>query len=48
MGFEDLRIQLRKSNPGTERLLVPTLGLLYILGILEYRPKADSIEYTGK
>jgi hypothetical protein len=47
IGFEDLRSQLRKANPGTERLFVPALGLLYILGLLEYRPKADSVEYTG-
>jgi hypothetical protein len=48
MAFEDLRVQLRKSNPGTERLFVPALGLLYLLGLVEYRPKADSVEYTGK
>jgi hypothetical protein len=48
IAFEDLRTQLRKSNPGTERLFVPSLDLLYILGLVEYRPKADSIEYTGK
>jgi hypothetical protein len=48
IAFEDLRTQLRKSNPGTQRLFVPALGLLYILGLIEYRPKADSVEYTGK
>jgi hypothetical protein len=46
--FEDLRRQLQKSNPGTDRLLVPALGLLHILGLLEYLPKRDSFEYTGK
>ena len=47
IGFEDLRAQLRKSNSGTERLFVPALGLLYMLGLVEYRPKIDSVEYIG-
>lgn len=47
IAFEELRAQLRKSNSGTERLFVPALGLLYMLGLLEYRPKTDSVEYIG-
>jgi hypothetical protein len=46
--FEDLRRQLQKSNPGTERLFLPALGLLHVLGLLEYLPKVDSFEYTGQ
>jgi hypothetical protein len=46
--FEDLRTQVQKSNPGTDRLFLSALGLLHILGLLEYLPKTDSFEYTGR
>jgi ABC-3C biological conflict system middle component len=46
--FQELRRQIHRSNPGTDRLLLPALGLLHILGLLEYLPKRDSFEYTGQ
>lgn len=32
---------------GGEVLFVPSLNLLYVLGLLEYRPKTDALEYVG-
>ena len=46
--FDDLRSQVEKSTPGTGRLFIPALNLLYLLGVLDYRPKTDSFEYVGK
>jgi hypothetical protein len=28
-------------------LFLPTLSFLYLLGLVEYRPKTDSLEYVG-
>ena len=28
-------------------VLAPAVSLLFLLGLLEYRPKSDSFEYTG-
>jgi len=37
----------RKSTNGIEPLFLPALNLLYLLGLVEYRPKNDSIEYVA-
>ena len=46
-GIAELRQQLRKSRPGTDRLFGPGASLLFSLGLLEYRPKTDAFEYVG-
>lgn len=36
-----------KNTSSADFLFVPALSFLYILGLIEYRPKTDSIEYVG-
>ena len=37
----------RKSSSSGDILFLPALSLLYLLGLIDYRPKTDSIEYLG-
>lgn len=37
----------RKKVRGGDAIYLPSLSLLYILGLAEYRPKTDSVEYVG-
>lgn len=45
--FEELRGFVRTSVKGSEALFLPALSFLYLLGLVEYRPKIDSFEYVG-
>lgn len=45
--FGDLRTFLKKVVAGGEFLFMPALNLLFLLGLVEYRPKTDSVEYVG-
>lgn len=43
----ELRLALMENNKNAVALLEPSLELLFILGLVEYHPKNDLIEYTG-
>ncbi len=45
--FDELRGFVKKSVKSGESLFLPALNVLYILGLIEYRRKTDSIEYLG-
>jgi hypothetical protein len=45
--FDALRGTIEKSVHGGGLLLLPALSLLFLLGLVEYRPKTDSLEYVG-
>lgn len=45
--FEALKAFVAKSVRGGATLYLPALGLLFLLGLLQYRPKTDSLEYVG-
>lgn len=45
--YNSLRALAKRSVTGGEVLLLPALSLLYILGLVEYRPKTDAFEYQG-
>lgn len=45
--YDGLRKYIRKNINGGDSLFLPALSFLYLLGLIEYRPKTDSIEYTG-
>ncbi len=45
--FVSLRAVVRKKERSLEPLFLPALNLLYLLGLIEYRKKTDSIEYVG-
>ena len=44
---DKLRKYIKKAVTGGDALYLPSLSLLYILGLVDYRPKTDSVEYVG-
>ena len=36
----------KKSVVGGDVLFLPALNFLYIMGLIEYRPKTDAVEYV--
>lgn len=36
-----------KIVSGGDVLFLPALNFLYLMGLIEYRPKTDSVEYLG-
>lgn len=47
-GYAELRNHVEKKLGNTGRILfLPTLSFLFLLGLIEYHPKTDSIEYIG-
>lgn len=47
-GFDELRRYLENTSNGVSPLYLPALNLLYLLGLVEYRPKTDAFEYVGR
>ena len=45
--FGQLRAYTRKQVIGGDVLFLPAINLLYLFGLVEYRPKTDSFEYIG-
>ena len=45
--FDGLRKYVTKIVTGGGPLYLPALSLLYLLGLVAYRPKTDSVEYVG-
>lgn len=45
--YDDLRKLARKKVVGGDVLFLPALSFLYILGLIDYRPKTDAVEYVG-
>ena len=45
--YDNLRQYTRKIVIGGDILFLPALNFLYLLGLIEYRPKTDAVEYTG-
>jgi len=46
--YEVLRKFAKKKVVGGDVLFLPALNFLYLLGLIEYRPKTDSLEYVGQ
>lgn len=46
--YDDLRNFSKKSVIGGDVLFLPALNFLYLLGLIEYRPKTDAVEYVGQ
>lgn len=46
-GYSALRGHAKKVVAGGDVLFLPALNFLFLLGLIEYRPKTDSIEYVG-
>jgi hypothetical protein len=45
--YEALRGKVRKAISGGDALFLPGLSLLFLLGLIRYHGKTDSIEYVG-
>lgn len=45
--YDSLRKYAKKTIPGVDVLFTPSLNFLYLLGLIDYHPKTDSIEYLG-
>lgn len=46
--FDKLRDYAAKYVKGASFLFLPALNLLFLLGVIVYRPKSDSFEYVGR
>jgi hypothetical protein len=45
--YAELKAFAKKKVAGGELLFLPALNVLYLLGLVEYRPKTDAFEYRG-
>ena len=45
--YDNLRKYTKKSVIGGDVLFLPALNFLYLLGLIDYRPKTDAVEYIG-
>jgi hypothetical protein len=45
--YHALRQFAKKSVVGGDVLFLPALNFLYLMGLIEYRPKTDAVEYMG-
>jgi len=47
-GYDALLTYVRKNVGGGDVLFLPSLNFLFLLGLIEYHPKTDAIEYVGQ
>ena len=45
--YYGLQKYAKKTVSGGDVLFLPALNFLYLMGLIEYRPKTDSVEYLG-
>ncbi|MGQ5255257.1 ABC-three component system middle component 8 [Xanthomonas arboricola pv. corylina] len=45
--YAGLRKYAKKAVSGGDVLFLPALNFLYLLGLIDYRPKTDALEYVG-
>lgn len=45
--YDVLRKFAKNSVVGGDVLFLPALNFLYLMGLIEYRPKIDAVEYMG-
>lgn len=46
--YDMLRKFAKKHVVGGDVLFLPALNFLYLMGLVEYRPKTDAVEYVGQ
>lgn len=46
--YDKLLAHCRKGGKRVDYLFSPAISLLYLLGLVQYLPKADSFEWLGK
>jgi hypothetical protein len=45
--YDSLKNYAKKLVIGGDILFMPALSFLYLMGLIEYRPKTDAVEYVG-
>lgn len=45
--YDELRKFAKKKVVGGDVLFLPALNFLFLMGLIEYRPKTDAVEYVG-
>jgi hypothetical protein len=45
--YDSLRKYAKKIVIGGDVLFLPALNFLYLMGLIDYRPKTDAVEYVG-
>jgi hypothetical protein len=45
--YDSLRKYVKKAVVGGDVLFLPALNFLFLLGLIDYRPKIDAVEYVG-
>ena len=45
--YDGLRKFAKKAVNGGDVLFLPALNFLFLMGLVDYRPKTDAIEYVG-
>lgn len=45
--YDDLKKLSKKTVDGGDVLFLPALNFLFLLGLIDYRPKTDVVEYVG-
>ncbi len=45
--YSVLRKYAKKCVIGGDVLFLPALNFLFLMGLIEYRPKTDAVEYVG-
>jgi hypothetical protein len=45
--YDNLRKYIKSVVTGGDVLFLPALNFLFILGLVDYRPKTDAVEYVG-
>jgi hypothetical protein len=45
--YDSLQKYVKKIVIGGDVLFLPALNFLYLMGLIDYRPKTDAVEYVG-
>lgn len=45
--YDNLRKYAKKAVVGGDVLFLPALNFLFLMGLIDYRPKTDAVEYVG-
>lgn len=46
--YDTLRKFAKKKVVGGDVLFLPALNFLYLMGLIDYHPKTDAVEYVGQ
>jgi len=46
--YDNLRKFAKRAVRGGDVLFLPALNFLFLMGLIEYHPKTDSVEYLGR